>query len=57
MKKQTFTRKEVIDLIDNLLTHADAVMDSITNENTDFNGEALLEISEQTIQSQDTKNK
>jgi len=44
--KQTFTREEVIRLLDEILTYGNVLMDAITNEHTDIDGETLLEIVE-----------
>lgn len=41
---KTYTREQVAELIDKILQHADCVMDAITNEHTDYDGEALLDI-------------
>lgn len=43
MKKQDFTREEVIKLIDDLLQNPDTLMDAIQNELTDWDAETLLE--------------
>lgn len=44
--KLLYSKSEVIDLIDNILEHADNVLDAINNENTDWHGETLLELVE-----------
>lgn len=44
--KANYTRDEVIKMIDKILEHADAVMDAITNEHTDWYGETLLQLVE-----------
>ena len=41
-----YSRNQVIDLIDNILEHAENVLDAINNENTDWHGETLLELVE-----------
>lgn len=41
---KTYTRDEVIRLIDEILKHADCVMDSIVNEHTNYDGEELLNL-------------
>jgi hypothetical protein len=49
MKKQTFTREEVIDLLNKLLLlNAHNLMDAITNEHTDLDGDELLILAEET---------
>lgn len=47
MEKQTFTRDEVVELINTILEHADCVMDAITNEYTDWDGQSLLQLAEE----------
>jgi len=43
--KQTFTREEVITILDLLITeHAATVHNAVTNEYTDIDGEELLEL-------------
>ncbi len=44
--KPNYTREEVIDIIDNALHHADAVMDAITSEDPQYSAEDLLEMVE-----------
>lgn len=39
-----YSEQEVINLVDNILQHADKVIDAITNENTDWDAESLVEI-------------
>jgi len=41
-----YSRDEVIQIIDNVLEHADLVMDAITNEETFIDGEELLKLLE-----------
>lgn len=41
-----FTREQVVKIIDEILQHADCVTDAITNEHTDFDGEELLSMVE-----------
>lgn len=45
-KKQQYTRLEVILIIEDLLQHADVVMDSITSEDPQHDAEELLEMVE-----------
>jgi hypothetical protein len=45
--KETFTRKEVVDLIKILLHHPDQIDDYLYNENTDWDAEEFLELAEQ----------
>jgi hypothetical protein len=47
MKKQEFTREEVINLIEKLLQDPDVLMDAVQNENTDWDAEKLLEKAEE----------
>ena len=42
--KKLYSEEEVINLVDNILQHADKVIDAITNENTDWDAESLFEI-------------
>jgi hypothetical protein len=51
--KQTYTRQEVIDLIDNLLQHGDTVMDAISSEDPKHDPEELLEIVEAQMERED----
>ena len=49
MAQQTFTREQVINVLNVLLQeNASSLMDAITNEHTDFDGEELLILAEQT---------
>jgi len=41
-----FTREQVVKIIDEILLNADCVMDAITNEHTDYDGEELLSMVE-----------
>ena len=45
--KQNFTRQEVINVLDELLQRPDILIDAVSNENTDYDAESLLEIAEQ----------
>ena len=47
MSKQTFTRDEVVKIIDDLLQRPDLLIDAVTNENTDTDAEYCLEIAEE----------
>jgi nucleoside-triphosphatase THEP1 len=38
-----YTREEVIDLVNNMLEHGDTMIDAVTNENTHWDGETLVE--------------
>lgn len=46
MKKQNFTREEVINIINELLERPDILIDAVSNEDTDYNAEDLLIIAE-----------
>lgn len=46
MVQQTFTRQEVVDLIETILQNPDTVIDAVTNENTNYGAEELLEMAE-----------
>ena len=46
MKQENFTRKEVIELVDQILQNPDELIDAVGNENTDLNAELLIEIAE-----------
>ena len=46
IRKQTFSREEVVGIIDDLLGHADAVRDAISNEDPQHDSEELLEMVE-----------
>jgi len=46
MKKQNFTREEVINVINELLERPDILIDAVSNEDTDYNAEDLLIIAE-----------
>jgi hypothetical protein len=50
MEQQTtlklFTREQVVKIIDEILLNADCVMDAITSEYTDYDGEELLSMVE-----------
>lgn len=43
-REQMYSKKEVVNVVDNILQHADKVIDAITNENTDWDAESLVEI-------------
>lgn len=45
-----YSRQEVEALISNLLEHSDIVMDAISNENTNWDGQELLNLSEESIE-------
>lgn len=45
-KKETFTRQEVIKLIDTILQYPDQVIDAVTNEYTNHGAESLIEMAE-----------
>lgn len=49
MKKQNFTRQEVIELIDEILSYPDQLTDAITNEYTNYGGRELLELAEESL--------
>lgn len=51
-KKQQYTRLEVILIIEDLLQHADVIMDSITSEDPQYDAEELLEIVEESNRNQ-----
>ena len=38
-----YTREEVIDLVNNMLEHGDTMIDAVTNENTHWDAETLVE--------------
>ena len=38
-----YTREEVIDLVNNMLEHGDTMIDAVTNENTHWDAECLVE--------------
>jgi len=44
--KQNYTREEVIELVDLILEMGDVLIDAVTNENTDWDGESVLEQAE-----------
>jgi hypothetical protein len=44
MEKQIFKRQEVIGLIDDLLCRGDLIIDAVTNENTDWVGDTLIDL-------------
>ena len=45
-KLKLFTREQVVKIIDEILLNADCLMDAITNEYTDYDGEELLSMVE-----------
>jgi len=49
MKKEEFTRKEVVLIIHQLLQMPDLLTDAFSNEHTDNGAEELLEISEEKL--------
>jgi hypothetical protein len=49
MKKQNFTREEVVQVIEELRQMPDILIDSVQNENTDYDSENLLEIGEKSL--------
>jgi len=46
MAQETFTRQEVIKIIDELLQRPDILIDAVENEMTDHDAESLLEFVE-----------
>lgn len=46
MTNKSYTREEVIKLVDEILQYPDQVIDAINNENTDYDAEKLIEIAE-----------
>ena len=42
--KNQFTRKEVLEIIEDLLQHPDILIDAVSNEDTDWYNENLLEL-------------
>lgn len=48
-QKQQFTREEVVEIIENMLQHSDAVMDAITKEQPLGYAEGLLEMTESSM--------
>lgn len=46
MKKETYTREEVIKLVDEILQYPNQVIDAVSNENTDLGAEDLIELAE-----------
>jgi|GEM_PF-2896781 len=46
MVKETYTREEVIKLVDEILQYPDQVIDALSNENTDWGAEELIEMAE-----------
>lgn len=44
--KETYTREDVIKVIDEILQYPDQLIDAIENENTDIGAEELLELGE-----------
>jgi len=47
MKKENYTREEVIAIIDKILIHANCLLDAIANEYTNCDGSKLLDLVEQ----------
>ena len=46
MAKETYTREEVIKLVDEILQYPGQVIDAVSNENTDWGAEELIEMAE-----------
>lgn len=46
MSKQTFTREEVLKIVDELLESPDPLIDAVSNENPEWDAETLLELAE-----------
>lgn len=46
MAKETYTREEVIKLVDEILQYPDQVIDAVSNENTDYGAKELIEMAE-----------
>ena len=46
MENKTFTKEEVISLLDDLLQCPDILMDAVQNENTNYDAEELFNISQ-----------
>lgn len=44
--KDTFTRQEVIDLVEKILQYPDPVIDAVSNEWTNWDAESLIELAE-----------
>jgi len=49
MSKQNFTRKEVIELVDQILQNPDELIDAVNNEDTDWDAECLIKLAEDYI--------
>lgn len=47
MVQETFTRAEVVKIIDELLQRPDILIDAVQNENTDYDSESLLDFVEE----------
>ena len=47
MKKENYTREEVIKMVDEILQYPDQVIDAVTNENTDWGADELIELAEE----------
>jgi len=54
MKKEEFTRKEVVLIIHQLLQMPDLLIDAFENEHTDNGAEELLEIGEKVLSKKDS---
>lgn len=46
MRQQTFTRKQVIELVDKILENPDEIIDFLENENSAWDSEQLIELAE-----------
>jgi hypothetical protein len=46
MRQQTFTRKQVIELVDKILENPDEIIDFLENEDSAWDGEQLIELAE-----------
>lgn len=44
--KEFYTKEEVIKLVDEILQYPDQVIDAVSNENTDWYAETLIELTE-----------
>lgn len=49
MSQELFTRKEVTALLDNLLQYPDQLLDAVSNENTDWTADSLLDLTESSL--------
>jgi len=46
MRQQTFTRKQVIELVDKILENPDEIIDFLENEDSAWDSEQLIELAE-----------